>query len=278
MTSIDKLKEHPLWPYREDYVGFLRSINDDIFNKVDNNDTITLYHGTTTAYLNSILTKGILHTEETGTSNWDLDAVEKFTYLTNKWHYFYAYRANEEYLIRTYGEEYQDVPEARWWDTLNPLPCYIECKVPKALLFADEDMILSRYVYKKIKYASRKAIKESQEKAPFTLTWEESLAQYGTVAAYGTIPPEYIKSFTVLGDPTMYLDLYAKDGPYRKDYMQWQNGDGKGKRFNMKTMIEREAKSDLNGTFWLKDLHGKLVNRFVFNPKTKKIAISLKDR
>lgn len=275
MSSIEELKQHPLWPYREDYVKSLRSIEKKDINLVDNQETVTLYHGTTTAYLNDILSKGILTRNETGTSNWELQSVENFTYLTNKWHYYYAYKANEEYLVRIFGEDFADHPRGQWWRTLNPLPCYIECKVPKALLFADEDMILSRYYLQKLKNTVKKAQKLGKEEINIELTWEDSLSQYGTVAAFGSIPPEYIHSFTVLGEPKMYLDLYENEGPYMKDFHQWQSGNGKGKRFDALAMMKRETNSDLNGTFWLKDMKGKKVKGFVFNPRTKKIAINL---
>lgn len=273
MSSLEVLKDHPLWPFREDYVNFLSQVSDEVYNLVDENDTITLYHGTTTEYLNKILAEGLLPRQVTGTSNWELESAEKFTYLTNKWHYYYAYRANEEVLVKKFGEDYIEQPEGRWWQTLDPLPCYIECKIPKALLFADEDMFLTTYMYKKLKTNAKKAEKAGEEDVAISVGWEESLAQYGTAAVYGGVPAKYIHSFTVLGEPTMYLDMFDENKSYLKDFRQWQSGKGKGKRFDMMKMLERETHSDLNGTWWLKEFKGRIIHKFVINPSNGKLAI-----
>ncbi|MBB2483533.1 hypothetical protein H5P36_25705 [Bacillus sp. APMAM] len=62
------------------YYQILRNVMDSIFainideireNAQKDNETITLYHGTTTDRLNSTLQKGLLPRKETGLDNWE---------------------------------------------------------------------------------------------------------------------------------------------------------------------------------------------------------------
>jgi hypothetical protein len=72
-------------------------------------ETITLYQGTTSNRLNSILREGILPRKETGIDNWNWDgdksSIENEVYMTNKWHYFYAFNSWGVYLKNIYGED-----------------------------------------------------------------------------------------------------------------------------------------------------------------------------
>lgn len=62
---------------------------------------------------------------------------------------------------------------------------------------------------------------------------------------------------------------------YKKDYYKWQSGKGKGK-LNLDDLIDIESKSDLNGTWWLKDLKkDSIITNIGVNPATGKISISL---
>lgn len=109
-------------------------------------DTITLYHGTTTDRLNSILQNGILPRAKTGIDNWqgEKSSIETVTYMTNKWHYFYAFRTFQLYINATYGDDFENIKH------LDTFPCYVECKVPKGLLVMDEDFLFTRFMVKKI--------------------------------------------------------------------------------------------------------------------------------
>ena len=226
------------------------------FSNINTEDTITLFHGTNTKYLNSILTNGILNRKEIGISNWnEFSSMESLVYLTNKWHYFYA--------INSLFTIIDDLKK----DEQVAFPCYVECVIPKDLIVVDEDFFISNYSIKK----ARNAFKKNKE---FTLTWEECLAQYGTVAVLGNIPVKYIKSFTILGDVEYFMEeLMADDCQYKKDYIKWQSGKGKGD-LNINDLIGLESKSKLNGTWWLKDLKkNSLVEDIIMNPNTGKISI-----
>jgi hypothetical protein len=55
----------------------LKRIN---FDNIDKEDTVTLYHATSSYYLNSILQSGILCRAETNNSNWaEQPSVDKMT-------------------------------------------------------------------------------------------------------------------------------------------------------------------------------------------------------
>lgn len=100
--------------------------------EIDENDTISLFHGTSTYYLNEIIKKGLLPRKDTGNNNWESNpSFMGLTYLTNKWQYMYAYSAVKS----LYKKE-----------NITTYPCYVEFKVPKAMLAPDEDLINSKYM------------------------------------------------------------------------------------------------------------------------------------
>lgn len=201
---------------------------DNIKANMDESDVITLYHGTDSTKLNSILYEGIKPRGLTNNNNWMKDeraySNENLVYLTNKWHYKYAFNSLESLLKAKYGDNWSDKKEGQWWNRLNPVPIYITCEVPKALLITDEDIVYSKYVKDEIK----KAIK-SKNNLALKLNWEDSLRALGTVGFLGTIEPKYIKSFTVMTDAKFYLELNNEYGQYMKDWHKWAKGKGKGK-------------------------------------------------
>ncbi|WCK57579.1 hypothetical protein PP175_26300 (plasmid) [Aneurinibacillus sp. Ricciae_BoGa-3] len=105
---------------------------------------VTLYHGTSLYYLNDILLHGLVPRQVTGFSNYEeaYHSNEHLVYLTNKWHYFYAYKTYERL-----NEE--NVEQMNF-------PCYVECKVPASNLTIDEDFFHSKYVHNRIKSAIKK--------------------------------------------------------------------------------------------------------------------------
>lgn len=63
-------------------------------------ETITLYHGTTTRYLNNIIQNGLTPRKVNQVNNFvEVPSNEELVYLTTKWHYWYAYNANQQSLI-----------------------------------------------------------------------------------------------------------------------------------------------------------------------------------
>lgn len=229
--------------------------------KINENDYVKLYHGTSSYYLNSILQNGILPRRETGNDNFEhVSSNEVVTYLSNKWHYHYAYHANEELLRKEYGEDWSMNPKAQWWLTLNPVPVYIECKIPKQLLVLDEDIVHSRYFTNKVKQANKKG-------KALELTWEDCLTHYGTVGVIGAIKPEWITSFTVLADAKLYLELKDENGAYEREVSAWFKGKGKGK-LKKQDLKNIEAKHQMVGTFPIDMIpNGCLVTEFGLNDR-----------
>lgn len=264
-------KDEQFWNYmKEDYWKSLEQIDVEEAQATANpNDTVTLYHGTTTAYLMNILLSGILPRSETNLNNWKSNpSFEKLVYLTNKWHYFYAFNATNSYMSDKYGDDWlEDNQEFQWWVTGETLPCYIECKVPTGLLIADEDFLASRYFVNKLKSAMKKG-------KDLTYDWMECLAHYGTVGVIGGIKPEHIVSFTVMADIRVLHEYFLDEkSQYVKEFRKWQLGKGKGK-LNAIDLMKIEMKSDYNGTWWIKDLPKDLVGiKFAINQSTNKISL-----
>lgn len=256
MEESNQLYE-ALQQLKKEYMDDIRQINIEERKKTANqNDCITLYHGTTTAHINSILQKGLLPRQHTGLSNWEhlMDSIENVTYLTNKWHYFYAINAQMEY------EKKHGASGIR-----NTFPCYIECKVPKDLLVMDEDFLLTNYMANRIKSAVKR--QKVLEYDPM-----ECLKEYGTVGVLGEIPPSMIVSFTVLGSPKTIKYFLDKNSQYMKDWHRWQQGKGKGK-VKLRQLWEKEAESNLNGTWWTQQLRKGCDVSFGINEITRKIAM-----
>ena len=255
---------------KENYLKSLSEIDiEDAVSNANHNDTVTLYHGTTTAHLMNILLNGIRPRIETNFNNWKHNpSFENLTYLTNKWHYFYAFNATNSFMDDKYGEEYlENHPDLQWWVTGETLPCYVECKIPKSLLVADEDFFASRYFVNKLKSAVKKG-------KDLTYDWMECLSQYGTVGVLGGVKPEYIVSFTVMADIRIFHEYFLDDNSqYVKEYKRWQLGKGKGK-MTAKDLMKIEMKSDYNGTWWIKDLPSDLIGiKFAINQSTNKISM-----
>ena len=245
---------------------------ESLHEEADKSDTVTLYHGTNTFYLNRILKEGIAPRDVTGVDNWGHEAQsnEGIVYLTNKWHYWYAYHATEKILKDKYGEDWSSKPEAQWWLTFNPLPIYLECQVPKVYLTFDEDIVYSKFFKDKLK----NAIKKRQD-LNMRISWEESLSQSGTVGVRGGIPPEFIKSFTVLGAGQLYLDLMGDSSQYKKEFHKWAQGKGKGK-MKKEVLKEKESKYSTIGTFQKDQIpKGLLISEFGFAKENKALSITL---
>jgi len=252
---------------RMDYMEMVRAIDPSSLS-YDKHDTVTLYHGTTSGYLNGIIRTGILPRRDTGIDNWQeaLSSIENVTYLTNKWHYSYAIHAHIKY-----AEEH-DVPTESEVKLRNSFPCYVECKVPKGLLVMDEDYFHTSNFLQKLKSHLKKHPDMHYMELPNLFDPMECLAQYGTVGVLGTIPPSMITSFTVLGDESLYQYLIDPSSPYVRDWERWRQGKGKGK-LKLRSLLEKEAESDLNGTWFMQQVKKNTIVSFGLNPSTGKLAM-----
>lgn len=252
---------------RLEYMEKVRSIDTSSLS-YDKSDTVTLFHGTTTAYLNFILRGGILPRSQTGNGNWEgeVSSIENVTYLTNKWHYFYAMNAHMNY---TKNEQVNE-PESS--ASLPSLPCYVECKVPKDLLVVDEDYLLTSHFQQKIKSYTKKNPKAPFEEVFTLIEPMECLAQNATVGVLGTIPPSMIVSFTVLGDENLFRYLTDNHSPYMRDWNKWRQGKGKGK-VKLQTLLEKEAESSLNGSWHKSQVRENTLITFAVNPNTGNLAM-----
>jgi hypothetical protein len=253
---------------RLEYMELIKSIDTSSLS-VDSKDCVTLYHGTTTAYLNSIIRNGILPRNQTGIGNWDEEvaSVENVTYLTNKWHYSYAIHAHIRYLQKEHGEDFGALTKER-----TSFPCYVECKVPKDLLVVDEDYFLTSHFLQKLKSQLKKNPDMPYMELPNLFDPMECLSQYATVGVLGNIPPSMIVSFTVLGDENMYRYITEPSSPYVKDWNKWSEGKGKGK-LKLITMHEKEAESDLNGTWFIPQVKKNTIIQFGLNEASGKLAM-----
>ncbi len=226
-----------------------------------NKEYVTLYHGTSVENLNGILLNGFLIREKSNISNFkeDIESNKNLIYLTNKWHYFYAFNA---YLNSSKEDK------MNYFD----LPCYVEVKVPKYLLVEDEDFFFSLYVKNKLK----KCIK--QNKRYLELSWEESLAQYGTVAVLGDIDRKYLVSFTILADmDILYTNFISENSQYQKELANWAKGKGKGKLKSMELVALEDSPKNI--TYWMKDVpEGHIIREIFLNPKTNMLLYKLEMR
>ncbi|ESU31293.1 hypothetical protein G3A_17445 [Bacillus sp. 17376] len=182
-------------------------------------DTIPLYHGTTSKYLNDILRNGIVPRKNSAHHNFqESPSNEHLVYLSNKWHYWYAYHSNKESIIRKVGQKrYETESIGALWNETNDFPIYVCCDIPKELLTLDEDVVYQFDVKHKINSGF---IKE-----PSDISISDCLAQ-GTIASLKEIDPIYINEIVILGSPEYRDELL--EGQYGAEANNWFNGWGLG--------------------------------------------------
>lgn len=205
---------HELYKLQQEYINETKRGE---YNKLTSkNDTITLYHGTSSHLIPEILANGLRPRKATGANQWEHvgSSIHDLVYLTNKWHYFFALNTATDYYDEVFGEHW-GIPDI----DLPAYPCYIEVDVPLASLTLDEDIFMSAYMQDLYE-------KHDGNPAPYA-TVEGALENYGTLAHIGAIPPSAIKSFTILGNKQVML--YCIEGEYHDDYIHWQKGLGLGK-------------------------------------------------
>lgn len=247
------------------YIEFMEQ-NKDYYLELpsDPKDTITLFHGTSTYYLNEILEQGLLPRIQTGNSNWKEEKCESLsyaTYLTNKWHYMYAFQTFMK--LATQGV------------TNGNFPCYLEYKVPKSKLMLDEDFFSSKYMKNRINKMKKK-YKYAHE-IFLNIDWNECLSQYATVAYLGCIPSDYLVSFTVLGNLNLLKEKFiSEDSQYFKEFMNWGQGKGKGKLTLQDLFILED--NEYNLVWWAKDIPKNSYIDSIFRRDNGKIACLFKER
>ncbi|MDF2879644.1 MAG: hypothetical protein K0R54_201 [Clostridiaceae bacterium] len=236
LTIIDYTKEITNQLKEQHFRKIDKMITNETF---DNNDdsTITVYHGTSLYYLNDILLKGILPRDTTGIGNYsnEIASNKNLVYLTNKWHYFYAYNA-----FNSLNKSEIDT------GSLN-IPCYVECKVPAKYCVIDEDFFHSNYIKQRLKSAIKKG------NTTLEINYSECHAMYGTIAYLGAVPREYIKSFTILANiELLHKNFIDNNSKYQKQLRNWANGKGKG---DLKLIDLANLEDDeYNVTFGTKDI------------------------
>lgn len=226
------------------YVQDLNNMNlDEFIERADKKETVRLFFGTSTDKLNSILKNGIPTQERASTARWKgmKVSMKNVTYLTDKWHYFYAVN---DCLAHVRKETPNNSLEESY--DAGVFPCYIECEIPKELLVMDEDYLITRHMAKKVEKVMVKG-------GELTLDPMECLEKYGTVGVMGAVKPESIKSFTVLGEPGMFNYIADTNGQYIEDWRSWGKSGEKGK-LKRKNLVNREQKSKMNVNWELKDI------------------------
>lgn len=211
MKSLEEIKE--------DIKIYTKQQKDSFKGVEEPWETITLYHGTTSKYLNEILKNGLTPRSLNQKNNFiEVPSNEELVYLSTKWHYWYAYNANQNSLIESLGvERFNKEPIETLWNETSDFPMFITCEVPVELLTLDEDVVYQ--------YNIKKGLKDGSISSPEDITLEMCLEQ-GTVASMGIISPEYINSITILGNPA--FKEYLLDGQYGVDASNWFRGLGMG--------------------------------------------------
>lgn len=193
-------------------------------------ETITLYHGTTSRHLNKILKEGLTARINNQQNNFEhVPSNEHLVYLTTKWHYWYAYNANQESLIQQVGiDRYNNESITSLWNETSDFPVYLSLEVPIELLTLDEDVVYQKEI--------KRGIKEGRILSAEDITFETCLSQ-GTVASLTNLDPSYINEVFILGSEKFRNDLL--DGAYGTDASLWFKGFGIGQVDMMEVLIHQ---------------------------------------
>lgn len=202
-----------------DYIESIKSL--DLPPVEEGEETVTLYHGTSSIYLPNILKEGLKPRSATGIDNWShlTPSIPNVVYLTNKWHYFYAVNAATDTYYQVYGDNWSSIDG--FDDIVEYYPCYIKLEVPRSRLILDEDIFLSNYFEGVVDDCK-------QRNKEIILDPIDAIANYGTVGYLGAIPPEYIKGFGIIANKKIMAMCVFQGEQYAKDYEIWQTGKGLG--------------------------------------------------
>lgn len=261
LMDLDAISHFPLLNFAKsmyiDYVSAMKQTARFSVNQLKKKeDIVELYHGTTAVHLSSILKEGLKPNAE-GFNRWENEVppLSNVSYLTDKWHPFFAAHAflkveeQRNPFIQSLIEGHLNKSMKFTGQKIN-FPCFIKVRVNKNFLIADEDFFLSRFMNEKtIKLLDKFKLdydKIINENAPIPKEFFEELGIFdpvtlgknclnfnGTVAYLGEIPPEDIVEVTSMASfESFKWVLIDESTQYRKDYVSWQSGNGKGKLKN----------------------------------------------
>lgn len=191
-------------------------------------ETVTLYHGTTSANLDNILLHGLQPRKFTNNNNFkdSNPSNDDLVYLTSHWHYYYAFLAlntamqkyEEENNIELEDLKSEEADDMTRYDVYYRLtgdvPIILEVEVPVEWLTYDEDIA---YFNQFLDDAQSGKIT-----SPDDIDYKYSMQQH-TCASINSIPLSMIKSIKVIA----YYDLdYVLDrqSEYGQLYHLWSRG------------------------------------------------------
>lgn len=204
--------------------------------------TMTLYHGTSSSRISSILTNGLQPKSMHGHSNYDdtNPSNEELVYLAKELSLAYAFSVvsmeKDQYEkehdidfnhLEVIDKEFRTAMEI-YYETTGNVPVIVEVEVPVEWLYFDEDIAYSRDIFENIAKGHLKFE---------DLTFNVSMSQH-TCTSIMPIPVEnirnveviaYAEAENVLGEYTMYAQKYR----------HWING------FQVKREDLKEAYDDL---------------------------------
>jgi len=209
------------------YMEYLKQNPEELVIR-ENEEMVTLYHGTSSKYLPFILKEGLIPSEDTGTDNWShvMKSMPNFTYLTTKWHILYAVNSTVNAYEEDYGEGWSESSDFE--ENVAEYPCYVKFEVPISHLIMDEDTFISEYLENKVYGQSKSPLEEPLENLLPLFDAEQALKAYGTVAYRGKVLSEYIKGFGILANKQFMAMAIMESDPYYQDYIYWQKGKGLG--------------------------------------------------
>lgn len=204
--------------------------------------TITLYHGTSSSRISSILTNGLQPKSMHGHSNYDdtNPSNEELVYLAKELSLAYAFSVvsmeKEQYekehnidfnRLEIIDKDYRTAMEI-YYETTGNVPVIVEAKVPVEWLYFDEDIAYSREIFDGL----TKGYLEFEE-----LTFNISMSQH-TCTSIMPIPVENIRNVAVVAyaEADNVLGGYTM---YAQKYRHWING------FQVKREDLKEAYDDL---------------------------------
>lgn len=183
----------------------------------DNDDTITLYHGSSSKYLNEILHNGLQPRNMHGNRNfedWENPSHGDLVYLSPYLQYWYAFIATGNNLadyeeLHNVTLDYED-----YYARTGDVPIIIEVSVPKSWLTFDEDIAYYRPFVEQYNENPSHAVK--------ALDWQYSLRQH-TCASLKVIPASCIKS--IQGIAYQNLEITTKEqSDYGRMVFNWRFG------------------------------------------------------
>ncbi len=188
--GIDKVKnghDKEFWMYYESMLKIhAHFVYQDAIPKItDDTDSLILYHGTSTRYLDKILKEGIVP-RNTKKGNWQLVSRKGQVYLTIAYPLYFAINAckvNKD----------------------NPVVVKIQLnKDDMNLLYPDEDFI-GQVLHQRIGAGNLQEITNLVDIEEYKHNWNDSLTKMGNVSYKGKITPDKIVDYVVVTDSKIQM-------------------------------------------------------------------------